>query len=57
MTRALNDEAWQVRWAAVSFVAKRGDPAVAARLLHPRLTDRHVAVRSAAADALNNLTP
>ena len=57
MTRALNDEAWQVRWAAVSFVAKHGDPAVAARLLQPRLTDRHVAVRSAAADALNNLTP
>lgn len=52
MTRALNDEAWQVRWAAVSFVARFADATVAARLLQPRLQDRHAAVRDAAADAL-----
>ncbi len=52
MTRALNDEAWQVRWAAVSFVAQHADPVAAARLIEPRRNDRHIAVRTAAADAL-----
>lgn len=57
MKRALNDEAWQVRWAAVSFVARHLDPVAAARLLQPRLNDRHIAVRTAAADALTSHTP
>jgi len=52
MTKALEDEAWQVRAPAVSFVATHSVPVTARRLLEPRLSDRHVAVRSAAADAL-----
>lgn len=57
LTRALNDEAWQVRWAAVSFVAKHADPIAATRFLQPRLNDRHIAVRTAAADAVTGHTP
>jgi HEAT repeat protein len=56
MTRALNDEAWQVRWAAVSFVGKHEARIAASRLLQPRLNDRHIAVRTAAADALAGQT-
>lgn len=56
MTRAMNDEAWQVRWAAVSFVAQHANPVVTARLLESSLNDRHVAVRTAASDALTRHT-
>lgn len=52
MHRALTDPAWQVRVEAVHYFAMRGEPALSDRLT-PRLADRHVAVRNAAARALH----
>ncbi len=52
MAKVLDDEAWQVRTSAVTFTGEYGDAATGARLLQPRLNDRHIAVRHAAADAM-----
>jgi hypothetical protein len=51
--RALRDEAWQVRLAAVEHFASIGDPRLLEQL-RPLLDDRHIAVRTAAADALGS---
>lgn len=52
MIKVLDDEAWQVRTPAVTFIAAHVDAETATRLLQPRLNDRHIAVRHAAADAM-----
>ena len=51
MVRALGDEAWQVRSAAVSYLGALNEPALTP-LIRARLSDRHVAVRMAAQRAL-----
>lgn len=51
MDRALSDPAWQVRSQAVRYIATSGDPEVVEKL-KPLLTDRHIAVRLAAEQAL-----
>ena len=51
--RALHDEAWQVRAAAVEHFASLGEPGMIERL-RPLLSDRHIAVRRAAAEALRS---
>ncbi len=51
MVAALTDPAWQVRVEAVGYLSAIGGPEVAPRL-RPRLDDRHLAVRRAAALAL-----
>lgn len=51
MDRALADPAWQVRSQAVHYFAALGGPGLSDRI-RPRLTDRHIAVRLAAAQAL-----
>lgn len=51
MNAVLTDPAWQVRVQAVEYFARLGGADLPARLL-PRLTDRHVAVRHAAEQAL-----
>jgi HEAT repeat protein len=51
MHRALTDPAWQVRVEAVKYFGARGGPMMSERL-EPRLGDRHIVVRLAAANAL-----
>jgi beta-lactamase regulating signal transducer with metallopeptidase domain len=51
--RALGDDAWQVRLAAVEHFAAFRDSMPMERI-RPLLTDRHVAVRNAAASALGS---
>jgi beta-lactamase regulating signal transducer with metallopeptidase domain len=53
MTAALVDPAWQVRVEAVEYLAALGGPALTEKL-RPRLNDRHVAVRLAAARAFSS---
>jgi len=47
----LDDEAWQVRVGAVHYVARLGDPTLLP-VLERQTRDRHIAVRSAASEAL-----
>jgi HEAT repeat protein len=51
MTRAADDEAWQVRVSAVAWLGRLGGPANLA-LVRAHLADRHIAVRLAAETAL-----
>jgi beta-lactamase regulating signal transducer with metallopeptidase domain len=54
MVAALTDPAWQVRVEAVGYLSALGGPELASRI-RPRLDDRHLAVRRAAALALATL--
>ena len=51
MLDVVDDEAWQVRLAAVHYVARLGDPSLLP-VLERQTTDKHIAVRGAASEAL-----
>jgi HEAT repeat protein len=51
MDRALTDPAWQVRSQAVRYIVSSGSPGLVEKLT-PLLSDRHIAVRLAAEQAL-----
>lgn len=53
MAGAVQDEAWQVRVSAVHFIGALHNPKYQL-LLEAALTDRHVAVRGTASEALGN---
>jgi HEAT repeat protein len=55
MVRLLSDPAWQVRASAVSYLGALRDSALV-DTLRSRLSDRHIAVRVAAQDALDLLS-
>ena len=56
MLAMLGDEAWQVRVEAVEYFGELGDPAFR-EYLRPSLTDRHIAVRSAAEQITGSKSP
>ena len=56
MLALLGDEAWQVRVEAVEYFGELGDPAFR-EYLRPSLTDRHIAVRSAAEQITGSKSP